>query len=100
MITLQSYRVVIDAFLGKARKLTTDHYHQIRNDCNARFKTLYNNSGTVCFLRMLMLVAFIVIVTCNLNIACFKYFKGRNFRDFAIFGKIRESLFPRNICYL
>ena len=26
------------------------------------------------------------------------YFKGRNFRDFAIFGKIRESLFPRNIC--
>ena len=28
------------------------------------------------------------------------YFKGRKFRDFAIFGKIRESLFPRNICYL
>ena len=28
------------------------------------------------------------------------YFKGRNFHDFAIFGKIRESLFPRNICYL
>ena len=28
------------------------------------------------------------------------YFKGRNFRDFAIFGKIRETLFPRNICYL
>ena len=26
--------------------------------------------------------------------------KGRNFRDFAIFGKIRESLFPQNICYL
>ena len=26
------------------------------------------------------------------------YFKRRNFRDFAIFGKIRESLFPRNIC--
>ena len=26
------------------------------------------------------------------------YFKGRNFCDFAIFGKIRESLFPQNIC--
>ena len=28
------------------------------------------------------------------------YFKGRNFCDFPIFGKIRESLFPQNICYL
>ena len=28
------------------------------------------------------------------------YFNGRKFRDFTIFGTIRESLFPRNICYL
>ena len=76
MITVQAYRVAIGAFLGKARKLTTDHCQiRSRNDCNARFKTLYDNSGTVCFLRMLMLVAFIVIVTCNLNLACFKYIK-------------------------
>ena len=69
-------RVAIGAFLGKARKLTTDHCQiRSRNDCNAHFKTLYDNSGTVCFLRMLMLVAFIVIVTCNLNLACFKYIK-------------------------
>ena len=27
-------------------------------------------------------------------------FRGRNFRDFAIFCQIRESLFPRNIRYI
>ena len=59
----------------KARKLATDRC-QIIYDCYSRFKTFYDDkTGVVCFLMMLMLVTFIVIVTCNLNLACLKYMK-------------------------
>ena len=75
MITLQAYRVVIGAFLGKARKLATDCC-QMRYDCYSSFKAFYDDkAGAVSFLRMFMLVTFIVIVTCNLNLACLKYMK-------------------------
>ena len=34
--------------------------------------------------------------TARIDLCAYLYFKGRNFRGFAVFSQIRESFFPRN----